>query len=462
MKKIISIIIAGLLLITSVPFAASAEDIAFLDPYDVLEFESLGGWYQITGIKEGASGKLVIPETYSAGPVKIIYDGAFKNATGLTEVIFSQNLEIIGEEAFAGCTSLTRVEFFNSVTEIAENAFNDCPVVFYAPAETYPLTYAAENGIEAHEIVHERYTITYSTVIEGLDFVIDFEYYENTNIQIKMNADPKEGSEFFGWADQDGKEYKNGSYTVMPSKNLILTPVYRKIYRVYFLTGDVDNIVGKTEYMLEKSYTTKFELQASSVFSRSGYNLSYWLCEESGEQFTPSSTFTMPESEVHMYAVWSPKKYTFTFKANNGTSDTFTASGIYREGMEMPECPFTRPEYHFVGWKYGNETAIYMPGDIFELPTLKTGVNPAQFSAQWELGEEDIIPEFTYGDFTGDEKTTISDLIILAKAISNKYTLSVSQKYAADTNGDGKVNGDDLLVLIKFISGEIKTLPFKN
>lgn len=466
MKKIISILMAGLLIITGIPFIAiTAADDQLLDPFTVLDIESLGGYYQIIGIKEGSAGKLIIPETYSAGPVKYIAEGAFKNATGLTEVIISSNIERIDAEAFAGCTSLTRVEFFSTTKTIAEDAFDNCPAVFYAPAGTYPLEYAAEHGIEAHEIVHNYYKITYNTILSGEEITQEYSYIENSTVQIRMTADPKEGYDFYGWIDQNGTEYKNVTNIIMPKEDLILNPVYRKIHQIIFLAGDVDNLIGKTDRMLEKSYGIQFELQAASVFSRSGYILNYWLCDADGEIYTPGATYSMPDTDVHMTAVWSPKKYTFTFKANNGTSDTFTAQGIYREDMKMPECPFTKDGYHFAGWKYGNNAPIYQAGDIFEIPTLATGLNPAQFSAQWEEGDPpDIdIPVFTCGDLLGDGEINTADLIFLAKFTSGRISeLTATQKLAADTSGDKKVNADDLLILIKYMTGEITSLPFSQ
>lgn len=75
--------------------------------------------------------------------VEGIYDGAFKNCTGLTS-IFISGVTDIGYEAFAGCFSLTDV-VLSGVSAIGQYAFKDCTGLptFYLPAS---LTYIENNA----------------------------------------------------------------------------------------------------------------------------------------------------------------------------------------------------------------------------------------------------------------------------------------------------------------------------
>jgi hypothetical protein len=51
---------------------------------------------------------------------------AFQGCSGLTNVVFSENLTRIQESAFAGCRSLTSITIPNAVTSIGEWAFSSC------------------------------------------------------------------------------------------------------------------------------------------------------------------------------------------------------------------------------------------------------------------------------------------------------------------------------------------------
>ncbi len=69
----------------------------------------------------GFKGKYVIPDG-----VKTIGALAFRNCTGLTEIVIPESVTCIGESAFSGCGGLTQLTVPEGVTSIGENAFSDC------------------------------------------------------------------------------------------------------------------------------------------------------------------------------------------------------------------------------------------------------------------------------------------------------------------------------------------------
>lgn len=73
-----------------------------------------------------------------------------------------------------------------------------------------------------------------------------------------------------------------------------------------------------------------------------------------------------------------------------------------------------------------------------------------------------IHADIKYGDINNDAQIGISDLILLAKYMSNKANVSTVNVSASDCFWDGKINGEDLLILIKYIAGEVKELPVGN
>lgn len=70
-----------------------------------------------------------------------------------------------------------------------------------------------------------------------------------------------------------------------------------------------------------------------------------------------------------------------------------------------------------------------------------------------------VNPDALIGDVNLDGKISISDIILLAKAIGKKVTLNEKQKINANCHIDPAVNGEDLLALIKYIAGAIDNLP---
>ena len=77
-----------------------------------------------TGTVEGPL--IIIPSTYNELPVKGIAGGAFANQSGLSTVVFGENITSIGDSAFSGCTSLKSITIPDSVTSIGEGAFYNC------------------------------------------------------------------------------------------------------------------------------------------------------------------------------------------------------------------------------------------------------------------------------------------------------------------------------------------------
>ena len=76
------------------------------------------------------SGKVVIPEKVTIDNkeytvTKIDYQ-AFRNCTGLTEVIMPGTVIEIGQCAFDGCTALQSIQLSDAITKIGPNAFDSC------------------------------------------------------------------------------------------------------------------------------------------------------------------------------------------------------------------------------------------------------------------------------------------------------------------------------------------------
>ncbi len=142
MKRIISIILAALMLTTALTYAATATEenadggIPERTVSDVPEFDDGGklmyfaqsdGTYAVTSRdKDMIKQTLDIPAEFNGRPVTVIQRNSFFNCD-ITEVILHEGLEVIEEYAF-NCCNLESVTVPDSVIYIGENAFSCFPL----------------------------------------------------------------------------------------------------------------------------------------------------------------------------------------------------------------------------------------------------------------------------------------------------------------------------------------------
>ena len=74
----------------------------------------------------GNSKTVIIAESYSGVPVKVIYEKAFEYNTVISSLVIPDSIVTIERLAFRDCTNLTSVKIGNGVTEIGYSAFSGC------------------------------------------------------------------------------------------------------------------------------------------------------------------------------------------------------------------------------------------------------------------------------------------------------------------------------------------------
>ncbi len=89
---------------------------------------------------------------------------------------------------------------------------------------------------------------------------------------------------------------------------------------------------------------------SGTVPTRAGYTFAGWntASNGSGTSYASSATFTMPASNVTLYAKWVPITYAVTFNANGGSGSMATQSGT--SSTALTSNSFTRAGYTFAGW----------------------------------------------------------------------------------------------------------------
>lgn len=103
-----------------------------------------------------------------------------------------------------------------------------------------------------------------------------------------------------------------------------------------------------------------------NTFVREGYVFVGWSNYESGTSIHRIDGEKNVYSDSSLYAIWKQNP-TITFNANDGTDEpeTFTQTFVYNEETDVPDCPFTREGYTFLGWSEGTgswEKLAYVAG----------------------------------------------------------------------------------------------------
>ena len=122
MKKLLSILLATMMLLTYIPLGALSVSAASSNGF---EYSVSSSKATITGYT-GAGGAITIPSKLGGYPVTAIGNKAFYDCDTLTSVTIGSSVTTIGNYAFYGCNSLTSVTIGNKVTTIGDYAFYYC------------------------------------------------------------------------------------------------------------------------------------------------------------------------------------------------------------------------------------------------------------------------------------------------------------------------------------------------
>ena len=167
--------------------------------------------------------------------------------------------------------------------------------------------------------------------------------YTNTTMKFKQPIDlsnietSKEGFNFIGWFDADGKEYKNGD--LMPAKNITLTGKYETLkcnvdfIFVYKKGGEETREIISSTTVNYGSKVTKFP-----ATSKEGFVFEGW---------TPSTGTTI-KNDTEFIATFIAKEFKITWSGySDGTREEVRYYGdIIEEPQEVPY----KEGYTFNGW----------------------------------------------------------------------------------------------------------------
>lgn len=249
----------------------------------------------------------------------------------------------------------------------------------------------------------------------------DSEFKYDEVLRLSPNVFEKTGYRFAGWnTEPDGSGTSRSDKAIVENwttKNETIelyaqwTPItYHIVYRANGGTG----MTATSEHTYDKiGYLTP------NAFTRIGYEFAGWTlnADGSGDVFVNNASVeknlsSIQDSEVILYAKWTPITYTVTYNANGGIGETEHSYHLYDESKALSVNGFSKEGYVFTGWK--SESGV----TYADQQLIKNLSNNLVLIAQWKPITYNVV----YHSNNGEDEILIST-----------HTYDVSQSLTKNT-----------------------------
>lgn len=171
------------------------------------------------------------------------------------------------------------------------------------------------------------------------------------NVTLPATLPTYVGFTFTGWntaANGSGTSYAASGSLIMPAANLTLFAQWSTTS--YSLTYDANGGAGAP--VGEPTAYGATVTVSSSVPTRTGYTFDSWNTNNlgTGTRRVAADTFSMPASDVTLYAVWVASPVTVRFNVNGGTGSFSAIPTLANTSVDVPSSTPTKPGYTFTGW----------------------------------------------------------------------------------------------------------------
>jgi uncharacterized repeat protein (TIGR02543 family) len=246
-------------------------------------------------------------------------------------------------------------------------------IVLYAiwTADTYTVTYDANTG-------------TGNVPVDGSS-----PYVVGASVTVLGNtgtpALTKQYHTFSGWNTEDdgsGTAYSSGDDFNMPDNNVTLYAVWTA--DTYTLTYDANGGSGNVPVDANSPYVVGATVTVtgnvgSPALTKQYHTFGGWNTQADGlgTSYTSGNSFSMPDNNVTLYAIWTADTYTVTYDANTGTGNVpVDGSSPYVVGASVTVLgnvglPALAKQYHtFGGWNTAanGSGTTYLSGNGFNMP----------------------------------------------------------------------------------------------
>ena len=254
-------------------------------------------------------------------------------------------------------------------------------------------------------------------------------------VQIPLSTFPRDGYKQRGWTDGTN-EFAGQEYMIVHDDDITLRPNMKKLYNLRYSVGDADRINGITELIFEIAEGEPTNLQSTDRFSRNGFKVSGWHCENDGLDYEAAATFIMPSEDVLITPVWEPILYTINFTPSGQASDNIKVKGYTDTAITVPECSYVKEGYTFSGWKRND--LIVQPGEEYIIEGTTPGMGIA-FTAVWTEGSSEQTSTTTVTETTTSTTSTVTETTTTTSGetttTSSETTTTTSGETATTTSG---------------------------
>lgn len=195
----------------------------------------------------------------------------------------------------------------------------------------------------------------------------------NVEVTVSGSTPTRTGYSFAGWntaANGSGTTYLQSSKFRMPNANVTLYAQWTKTaFTLYYNTNGGQGVFSSQPVKYSESVTVD-----STTPTKTGYTFSGWntAADGSGFDFNPMGVFTLNvESNVTLYAKWTPISYSLAYNANTGSGAPSGASHNFGATVTTAlKGSMSLSGYRFIGWNTRADGSgnTYIEGATFAMP----------------------------------------------------------------------------------------------
>ncbi len=211
-----------------------------------------------------------------------------------------------------------------------------------------------------------RYTFTFdANGGYGAPSSISGDY--NSTVTIPVVVPQRTGYNFQGWGTSSTNTTVSytigGNYTITSSKTLYAVWVAKPICTLSFSANG-----GSGAPPSIQDYQGASVPIPSSSINRTGYSFLGWSTSSTATAATYRTNDNFPLlCDQTLYAIWSIKRYEFSFDANGGFGAPPSVYGDYNTSVMIPIVVPQRDGYTFEGWGTDTSTATYFIGTYYTI-----------------------------------------------------------------------------------------------
>ena len=334
---------------------------------------------------------------------------------GPTSSYTVQAFDSTGASALAGktCTILASASPLScQITSLTNNT------TYKFKATAINSTSSATSVISSTTAIPLPYVVTYS-LNGGTLSPITANYDLGTPLTLPLPT--KAGHDFAGWNNPSNQLVGLNGALYSPSASITLTAQWSPYTYSVFYNGNGAS-GGSVPSTGTYTYGATYTVAAKGTMAKTGYNFAGWNSSQDGsgvryanasDAVASSSATFAGNTNLTLYAQWTPQTYTITYSANGGSGTLARTTDTYIYGTAALSLPagagLTKAGYAFSGWSESTSgIAVNDPYITSQTRTLYALWSGVQYSITYDVnGGTGSIPDATYT--TGSAGITLNN-----------------------------------------------------